>query len=59
MDLAQLAVIVDVDVLPSLDAEAEKETRGIDLPAERATAMIGLAARLIESHLAAQDEDHE
>lgn len=58
MDLAQLATIVDVEVLPSLERMAEKDRGLSDLPAERASSIVTALGRSIEAHLSAQQEDH-
>ncbi|KAJ2919732.1 hypothetical protein MD484_g700, partial [Candolleomyces efflorescens] len=58
MDLAKLSTIVDVEVLPSLEDEETKD-RGNDHPIDRATSIITNLARVIEAHLAAQEDDDE
>ncbi|RXW14577.1 hypothetical protein EST38_g11280 [Candolleomyces aberdarensis] len=58
MDLAKLSTIVDVEVLPSLEDE-ENRDRGNEHPTDRATSIIANLARIIEAHLAAQEDDDE
>ncbi|TFK29498.1 hypothetical protein FA15DRAFT_664043 [Coprinopsis marcescibilis] len=55
MDLGQLAAIVDVEVLPSL----EDEERHGDGPPDRAAAVVNSLGRIIEAHLSAQQDDDE
>ncbi|KAG2007243.1 hypothetical protein CC2G_014954 [Coprinopsis cinerea AmutBmut pab1-1] len=55
MDLAQLAVIVDVEVLPSLVKEEEMEKTG-DNPSDRAAAMLNNLGGTLEEYLSARTE---
>lgn len=56
MDLAQLATLVDVEVLPSLEKSIEKDCVS-DSPSDRAAALVSSLGRIIEKHLFAQQDD--
>jgi hypothetical protein len=56
MDLAQLATLVDVEVLPSLEKSIEKVCVS-DSPSDRAAALVSSLGCTIEKHLFAQQDD--